>query len=283
MTLKTIQTLVKFVLAACFLSVLSCKGSGEGTLHVMSYNIRDAESNDGDNNWPFREAASAEMLEDLRPDVFGVQEAVPVQIDYLTAHPGFYENVGVGREDGVHEGEHMSVFYNKNTMKLLKWGTFWLSETPDVPSIGWDAKRKRTATWALLKDRRNGEKFYFVNTHLDHVGWEARRKGLALIVDRIDSINPEGWPMVLTGDFNMTPERPEFDELNKRMTSVRTIAEKTDTLHTFNGWDRMESCAVDFIYVKGFSEYPLYETVTKQYAGREYISDHYPVRAVLKY
>jgi hypothetical protein len=71
--------------------------------------------------------------------------------------------------------------------------------------------------------------------------------------------------------------------IGNKFTDVKTIAEKTNTLHTFNGWGRMESCAVDFIYVKGFSEYPLYETVTKQYAGREYISDHYPVRAVLKY
>ena len=119
------------------------------------------------------------------------------------------------------------------------------------------------------------------------VGWEARRKGLALIVDRIDSINPEGYPMVLTGDFNMHPDRPEFAELNKRMISVREVAEKTDHLGTFNGWGKKEEgdfdTIIDYIYVKGFSAYPLYETVRKPYMDRKFISDHYPIKAVLKF
>ena len=279
--------LILAAVMCCIPASMEAKKKGDGTITVMSYNIRTGKAKDGTNSWQYRYPASAMMLDDQKPDVFGVQEAYDYQVKYLTEAPGCYKSVGVGREDGKHAGEHMSVFYNKKTIKMLKWGTFWLSETPDVPSMGWDARCKRTATWALLKDKGTGKKFYFVNTHLDHVGWEARRKGLALIVDRIDSINPEGYPMVLTGDFNMHPDRPEFAELNKRMVSVREVAEKTDHLGTFNGWGKKEEgdfdTIIDYIYVKGFSAYPLYETVRKPYMDRKFISDHYPIKAVLKF
>ena len=177
----------------------------------------------------------------------------------------------------------MSIFYNKKTVKMLKWGTFWLSETPDVPSFGWDAKCRRTATWALLKHKKSGKKFYFVNTHLDHVGWEARKKGLKLIVDRIDSINPEGYPMVLTGDFNMTPDRPEMEELNTLMQDTREIAPVTDHYATFHGWGKVDKDIIDYIYVKGWSKCISYETIRKAYADRKFISDHYPIKAVLEF
>ena len=90
--------------------------------------------------------------------------------------------------------------------------------------MGWDAACYRTATWALMKDKRNGRNFYFVNTHLDHVGVVARKNGLQLVVDRIAAMNPEGYPMVLTGDFNMTPDDPALADLDKQMTSTRAMA-----------------------------------------------------------
>lgn len=69
----------------------------------------------------------------------------------------------------------MTVIYNHEIMEFRDGGTWWLSQTPDVPSVGWDAKYPRTATWVLLRDTRNGKDFYFVNTHLDHKGVDARR------------------------------------------------------------------------------------------------------------
>ena len=135
--------------------------------------------------------------------MFGVQEAYDFQIAYILEQCPEYRAVGVGRNDGKSGGEHMSVFYDTTRNELLEWGTYWLSETPDVPSVGWDAKYNRTATWTLLKDIASGQKFYFVNTHLDHRGVVARKEGLALIYNRIQSMNPDGLPMVLVGDFNV--------------------------------------------------------------------------------
>ena len=272
-----------FILAAALLMslpLLQAKGDeGSENLKVMSYNIRLGSGKDGTNSWALRYTATEEMLKDQKPDVFGVQEALDYQVHYIEDMCG-YESVGVGREDGKKEGEHMSIFWNKKTVSMLKWGTFWLSETPQKPSKGWDAACFRTATWALMKDKKTGKKFYFVNTHLDHEGKEAQKNGLKLIVEKIAEMNPEGLPMVLTGDFNIEPSNPALADLDARMQSTRKIAEKTDDHATYNGWGK-SSTMIDYIYVSGFSSCLEYQTVTKRYEDRKFISDHYPICATL--
>ena len=254
---------------------------GEG-MKVMSYNIRLGSANDGTNSWHLRHAATAEMIKDQAPDIFGVQEALSYQIYYIEQNFPQYKSVGVGREDGKQEGEFMSIFWNKKTISLLKWGTFWLSETPEKPSMGWDAACYRTATWALMKDKKTGKKFYYVNTHLDHKGKEAQKNGLKLIVDRIEEINPDGYPMVLTGDFNIKPDNANLVELDSKMQSARKIAEKTDNHNTYNGWGKAKADnIIDYIYVSGFSACPEYHTVTEKYADRKFVSDHYPICATV--
>jgi len=276
------KTILLLMAALMVLPVSVSAKKKTSNLKVISYNIRLGTAKDGDNSWEFRYPASSAMINDQKPDIFGVQEAYDFQVNYLEEACPDYKSVGVGREDGIHKGEHMSIFYNTKTIKLLKWGTFWLSETPDVPSKGWDAQCFRTATWALLKDKASGRKFYYVNTHLDHVGWEARKNGMKLIVDRIDKINPKGLPMVVTGDFNMRINRPEFDDMKKMMKNAREEAVKTDHHQTANGWGKSgPDSIIDYVWYKGFSSCPEYETITKPYMGRQYISDHYPITATL--
>ena len=272
----------RFILALMAAALLLPQLSYGQEIKVMSYNIRLGSGEDGTNSWMYRCPATLEMLKDQTPDVLGVQEALGYQVNFLDEFADGYDYVGVGREDGKKEGEHMAIFWNKKTMKLLKWGTFWLSETPEKPSMGWDAACYRTATWALMKDKRTGKKFYFVNTHLDHVGKEARANGLALIVDRIVDINPDGLPMVLLGDFNVRPDDPCLVGLDARMKSARKIAAKTDSHHTYNGWGKAtKDSVIDYIYISGFSACPEYQTVTKKYSNRTFISDHYPITARL--
>lgn len=278
------KKLFLFALTLALVAPMSfSKAKGEPKeLKVMSYNIRLGVANDGTNSWQFRAPATPAMLEAQKPDVFGVQEAHDFQIAFMEEFCRNYKSVGVGRENGKKEGEHMSIFWNKKTVSLLKWGTFWLSETPEEPSMGWDAACKRTATWALMKDKKTGRKFYFVNTHLDHVGKQAQKNGLKLIVDRIATINPQGYPMVLTGDFNIRPDNPALADLDKIMQSARKIAPKTDNRNTFNGWSVKKTAEViDYIYVSGFSACNEYRTVTDKYLERPFVSDHYPIVARL--
>ena len=243
---------------------------------VISYNIRFVNKKDGANIWQNRAKASPAMIKDYAPDVFGVQEALFSQLEYLDEKLPQYSFVGVGREDGKKKGETMAIFYNTRKVRLLDWGTYWLSETPDKPSRGWDADCKRTATWTLMEMKDSGRKFFYVNTHLDHRGDIAQQKGLELIVERIAAMNPEGLPMILTGDFNVKPGDPVLDGLNAKMLDARKTALKTDSRATFNAWGESASI-IDYIYYSGFTECAEYETIVRQYKGVIYISDHYPI------
>ena len=280
--MRKLTLIIAAVLMALPFTVSAQKQTRDYDLKVMSYNIRMGVAKDGTNSWEYRYPATALMLQDQMPDVFGVQEAFEFQIRFIEDNFADYDSVGVGRDNGKSEGEFMSIFWNKKTVKMVKWGTFWLSETPEKPSKGWDAACKRTATWALMKDKKTGKHFYYVNTHLDHRGSEARRQGLNLIVSRIDDINQKGYPMVLTGDFNMKPDDAALTGLEQRMQSARKIAPKTDNHATLNLWGKGKAdMVIDYIYVSGFSACPEYHTVNEKYGQWKYISDHYPVYAKL--
>ena len=258
---------------------LSAKGEKEGVI-AMSYNIRYGTASDGTNSWQYRYGASAMMLDDQKPDVVGLQEALSDQVQYLTmALDKTYKAVGVGRDDGKKAGEIMAVLYNFKTTKLLKWGTFWLSDTPDVPSRGWDGACNRCATWAILKDKATGKKFFFVNTHIDHVGAEAQQKGVKLIADKIAELNKEGLPVIVTGDFNMEVSNASMAPMKEGFQNAREAAVVTDDHFSYNGWGKASS-TIDYVWFKGFT-CTRFETVTKPYAERTFISDHFPVKAVL--
>ena len=271
---------MKYFLLLCLmcLSTLAspAKIPSSDEVKVISYNIRFANKKDGANIWQNRAKASPAMIKDYAPDVFGVQEALAEQLEYMDVKLPQYSYVGVGREDGKKKGETMAIFYNTRTVRLLDWGTYWLSETPEKPSRGWDADCKRTATWTLMEMKGSGKKFFYVNTHLDHRGDVAQQKGLELIVERIAAMNQEGLPMILTGDFNVMPDDPVLDGLNAKMLDARKTAIKTDSRATFNAWGKSASI-IDYIYHSGFSECAEFETIVRQYKGVLYISDHYPI------
>ena len=260
----------------------SCKKTEP--LTAMSFNVRYGSANDGENSWENRKDAACAMINEQHPAVFGVQEAMAFQLAYFEEHCPGYKYVGVGREDGLHEGEHMSVFYDTNRIELQEWGTYWLSETPFQPSLGWDAACRRTATWTLLKDKATGRCFYFVNTHLDHVGKEARRKGLLLLVERIGAMNPEGYPMILTGDMNVYPDDPCLNELRILMQDSRQTAKVTDNGQTYHGWGKVtDNPPIDYVFYSGFEKCDKFEVFRQPYEGVPYVSDHYPVMATLRY
>ena len=278
---------MKRILLAALLPLLAVPGHScpkKEPLPVMSYNVRFGTARDGDFVWDNRKDAACAMINDQRPAVMGVQEALDFQLTYFQEHCPGYRYVGVGREDGLHRGEHMAVFYDTARIELKEWGTYWLSETPFVPSRGWDAMCRRTATWALLVDKATGRPFYFVDTHLDHVGVEARRRGLLLVIDRIAAMNPDGYPMVLVGDLNVYPDDSCLDELRTLMEDARQTATVTDNGQTWHDWGKVSgNPPIDYVFYKGFAGCDAFEVVRSPYLGVPYVSDHFPVKAALRF
>ena len=263
------------------LPAFSCKGPQKDSLLVMSYNIRNSHKEDGPNAWDIRRSATPAMLDAVNPDIFGVQEAYPEQQEYILEQCPRFKAIGVGRNDGDQDGERTTVFYNTKVLEMLDGGTWWLSETPDVPSVGWDAKYPRTATWVKMKDRRNGRSFYFVNTHLDHKGVNARREGLRMVVSKIREMDPDV-PMVFTGDFNVEPADSCLMVLDSLMLSARATATVSDTTASFNGFKGPQTI-IDYIYYSGFTKADEFRVVTESFDGKPFISDHYPIVSKLKY
>ncbi|MBO4434697.1 MAG: endonuclease/exonuclease/phosphatase family protein [Bacteroidales bacterium] len=280
-TAKSIFNLFLIAAMAVSLTVTSCESGWDGTVTVMSYNIRNSHADDGPNAWEIRRSATPAMLDAVNPDIFGVQEAYPEQEQYILEQCPRFKAIGVGRNDGADDGERMTVFYNTKVLEMEDGGTWWLSETPDVPSVGWDAKYPRTATWVKMKDLRNGKLFYFVNTHLDHKGVNARREGLRMVVSKIREMDPD-IPMVFTGDFNVQPADSCLMVLDSLMLSARATAAVSDTTASFNGFKGPKTI-IDYIYYSGFTKADEFRVVTESFDGKPFISDHYPIVSKLQY
>ena len=276
---------IRIVFLLSLAVLLLCGGCGNSQKDVeikyISYNIRNSRANDGDNAWDIRKSATKEMIEREQPDIFGLQEAYIEQLQYIDNNFPNYSRVGVGRDDGKEDGEFMAVYYRNDKFKLLDNGVFWLSETPDECSMGWDAACRRIVTWAKLKDIESKKVFYAFNTHLDHVGEVAREQSILLIVDRINKIvKKDKAPVFLSGDFNSNVNSAIFDPLKNIMKDSRAILPESEWIPTYNNYGNGNDAMIDYIFYKN-AEVLDFKTLNGDY-GKPYISDHYPVMAIFK-
>ncbi len=272
---KIITTLI--LILVCLAPVFAQKD----TVTVISYNIRYNNPQDGDNIWENRRAASVNMVNMERPDFLCVQEAYYVQLEYLLRSLPGYDYIGLGRDDGAHGGEHMAILYRKDRFEVVEHGDFWLSETPDTCSRGWDAACHRIVTWGYFREKNTGKHLYCFNTHLDHVGEVARRESVKLITGRLKEIvHDKKAPVFLTGDFNSDIQNEIFDPLKKVMKQARKDAPVTDNKGTFNGWGSApNNIVIDHIFYKN-AKPMVFKTLNEGKYGRALISDHYPVKGV---
>lgn len=276
---------ILFALAAvAAFAVAGCTSvAGEQDIRVISYNIRYMNDKDGDNSWKFRKQASINMVNEEQPTVFGLQEAVKAQVDFLQENLPDYAYYGVGRNDGKESGEFMAIFYKKEAVELLDHGTFWLAATPDTPTKGWDGQCFRTCTWTIFKCKDTGKQFAFLNTHLDHKGKVAQQEGMKTIVNKIGELIPKDMPVFLSGDFNTRTDNPIYEPLKAIMADSRELATETDHRGTYTGWKVRETpVVVDHIFVRGV-EVDKFQVLCDKNYGAPYISDHYPVMTTARF
>ncbi|MCK5862284.1 MAG: endonuclease/exonuclease/phosphatase family protein, partial [Candidatus Hydrogenedentes bacterium] len=162
--------------------VLVCSiASAELTLQAMTFNIRYGMASDGDNSWPHRKDIVVNTLRKYAPDICGLQECLPFQVDYIVEQLPEYRWIGIDR-DVSGSGEMTAVLYRHRAVFPVASGHFWLSETPEIPaSISWDSSLTRMTTWLRCYHPETKTYFYFYNTHLDHRGEEARRHSMDVI------------------------------------------------------------------------------------------------------
>ncbi len=250
-------------------------------MNIITFNIRYNTPNDGINAWPNRIEMVKGLMEFHDPDIFGLQEALVGQIEDIHNNLAEYTWFGVGRDDGEKGGEFSPIFYKKSKFILLKHGTFWLSETPDKPSKGWDAALNRIVTWGKFQSKVTGKQFLFLNTHFDHIGVEARKNSMFLIQDKIrELVGDKNLPVILTGDFNLTPEQEPIILIKKYMSDSREISEESPygpegTYNSFD-WNSSMERRIDYIFVQGGIKVLEYAVLSDSKEQR-FPSDHLPV------
>ncbi|MBS5795435.1 MAG: endonuclease/exonuclease/phosphatase family protein [Dysgonomonas mossii] len=278
-----------FYFLAVIVLLASCN-SKPIDLNVMSFNIRYDNPDDSLNNWQYRKDVAAKTIKNQNADIVGTQEVLVNQLNDLKSRLPEYNAIGVGREDGIEKGEYSAILYKKDRFKEIKSGYFWLSETPEVAgSKGWDGACERIATWAILEDISSKKQLFFINTHLDHVGKIARQEGVTLLLSRANAL-ANGLPIIMTGDFNATPE----SDVIKHVTDVNSpehlihskdiAVEKSGTDWTFHGFGKvlMERREfIDYVFVsKGIKVAK--HSVLPEKLDDIFISDHSVVVAQIE-
>ncbi|WP_417885767.1 endonuclease/exonuclease/phosphatase family protein [Zunongwangia sp.] len=254
-------------------------------IKVMTYNIKYANENDGENSWSHRKDWITNQIKFYEPDILGVQEALQVQIDYFNDQMPNYKYIGVGRDNGKKEGEYSAIFYNADKLKVLTNSTFWLNENPSKIKKGWDAALPRICTYGLFENKKTGKKFWHFNTHFDHVGVKARQESAKLIFNKIQELNSENYPVVLTGDFNLTPETKSIQFLSDRLIEAKTIAKLVfGPTGTYNGFEFSEPITekLDYIFISKNGFKVLKYATLSDSKNLHYPSDHLPVFAILQ-
>lgn len=253
------------------------------SVKLVTYNIRLDTDADGENAWKFRKDFLAAQIRFYAPDIFGVQEALPGQVAYLDSQFPEYGRVGIGR-DGPGKGEASCIYFRKERFQVQDSGTFWLSETPDILSKGWDAALNRVCSYGKFREKNTGKTCWVFNTHLDHMGELARTKGIELILSRIETLSGGKSPVVLMGDFNSEPHTQRIQDLKKRMLDARDISAQLPfgPAGTFNGFrhDAPVSILIDYVFVSKEPRVRVIKyAVLSDSKDLRYPSDHLPVFA----
>ena len=254
-------------------------------IDVMTFNIRYDNPNDKENAWTKgnRKERVAKIIQNEKPTIFGVQEALYHQIEFLENKFPNYQRVGVGRDDGDKAGEFVAIFYDKNKYDLLDSGYFWLSETPEKPSLGWDATCcNRITTWVKLQ---YGKHILLVfNTHFDHEGKIAQRESANLILKKIEEIKgTSNDNVILMGDFNITPENEGIVSISREMRDTYQVYKKIPS-GTFTAFYLVEKpkIRIDYIFISRKLQSERYRIIDKK-IDKLFPSDHFPVKVRISF
>lgn len=275
---------MKILCLLSFLTIVNFVAIGQD-LKVMTYNIRLDLQSDAENKWDNRKESLIRLINYYEPEIFGVQEAQHHQLMYLNDELKNYAYIGVGRDDGKTGGEYSAVFFDSTKYSVSRDTTIWLNENGEVGRLGWDAAFPRICTYGLFESVNTHQKFWMFNAHFDHKGDIAREESANLILRTVEKVNAESLPVILTGDFNLTPETKPIRSIKAKLTDTFDATKKPSygPVGTFSGFDpaAVLKDKIDYIFVKGF-EVESERHIDDRRNDNYFVSDHLPILCELK-
>ncbi|GAO44878.1 endonuclease/exonuclease/phosphatase family protein [Flavihumibacter petaseus] len=281
------KRLLQVLLSLLFLGSSGLSSVSAQTIRMASYNIRYDNPGDSGNLWKDRSPYLVALVRYHDFDLFGTQEGLEHQLQLMQDSLRDYDRFGAGRDDGRQAGEHSAIFYKRSVFELLRSGNFWLSATPDTPSMGWDAKCcKRICSWVELRHRKSGKRFFCFNAHFDHEGVVAREESSKLILQRIRSIAGDA-AVIFCGDLNGSRSSGWYQTVIRSgwlRDSYSDVQFPYANNTSFNGWGRAlkGNEVIDHIFVNNAFRAVQWGILTDTYFGK-FPSDHFPVLALLQF
>lgn len=270
----------KYILSLILVCLLGA-ASAQTSYVVGSFNLRYANPGDSGNLWSQRAPMVSALIRFHRFDILGTQEGLPGMLDDISRALPEYQCYGIGRDDGKDAGEHSAIFFRKDQFTMLDHGDFWLSETPDKPSLGWDATCcNRICSWVLLQDRKTHKKLYVFNTHYDYQKDLARNESSKLILQKIKAIAGQA-PVLFMGDLNGGYDSPWYKAIagSGILSDTHDKAPHPyDANTSFHGFGRLlrGNDAIDHVFASAQFSVLRWGILTDSFHGK-YPSDHFPI------
>jgi endonuclease/exonuclease/phosphatase family metal-dependent hydrolase len=278
----------------------STEDNGPLSIRVITHNIRYATQApfQGEEPWPVRGPLLCSELvfnSDNSQTFICLQEVLHKQlVDILsslnkstsTQSQDSWSYIGVGRDDGKTAGEYSPIFYRPSTWHLKRWETRWLSETPTIPSRGFDASSIRIVTIGHFVHSKTGQNVLVLSTHLDDQGRQSRRESVKMILKSIRYFISLSFfsAVLLGGDFNSPPNDEAYqimtspdsimEDISVRISKVRHYGNEM-TFTSFGYVDNKPS-RIDFIFSRKGDPitYQTYAVLSNRFDDGIYLSDH---------
>ncbi len=250
-------------------------------LKILTYNIRYDDQKNTETSWSQRKEMLTGQLRFYNPDIFGTQEGLLNQLQYIDSVLVDHQYVGHGRDDGKEKGEFCAIFYNEKKIRPVKQSTFWLSPTPELVSMGWGSKFNRICTYALFEIIATNKYIWVFNAHFDHIAELAQEESAKLVIEKIKELNTENYPVVFMGDLNSIPESSQIQYISGIVNDSKSISIEPPFGNegTFNGFEfnKPLKSRIDYIFTSKNNLKVRKYAVLSDSKNCLYPSDHLPV------
>ena len=268
----------KHILLLCSIALLITVGHGQTKL--MSFNIRYNNPNDKENWWENRKQEVVSLIDFYNTDFIGIQEGLADQVLFIDNKLDRYSYIGVGRDDGKQKGEFAAIFYNSEKFELLDSKSYWLSDTPNKVSVGWDASMERIVTYGAFQNKNSLDSIFVFNCHFDHIGKLAQKNSAELILKIVQELGLDNRKVVVMGDLNCEPDEEPILILTSVLSDTFVHSKTTPygPAGTFNAFDRCSAInsRIDYILTKNLNV-KSYRNIDDKRKNGLCISDHLPV------